>query len=44
MALIDKGADASLFHTGKEGQQSLFNWNKMTLKLGMLFMVLDLVS
>jgi hypothetical protein len=38
MALIDKGADASLFNTGKEGQQSLFNWNKMTLKLGMLFM------
>jgi hypothetical protein len=38
MALIDKGADASLFNTGKEGQQSLINWNKMTLKLGMLFM------
>ena len=38
MALIDKGADASLFNTGKEGQQYLFNWNKMTLNLGMLFM------
>jgi hypothetical protein len=38
MALIDKGADASLFNTGKEGQVSLFNWNKFTLKIGMLFM------
>ncbi len=38
MALIDKGADASLFNTGKEGQVSLFSWNKLTLKLGMLFM------
>jgi F0F1-type ATP synthase membrane subunit c/vacuolar-type H+-ATPase subunit K len=38
MALIDKGADASLFNTGKEGQASLFNWNKLTLKIGMLFM------
>jgi hypothetical protein len=38
MALIDKGADASLFNTGKEGQRSLFNWNKFTLKTGMLFM------
>jgi hypothetical protein len=38
MALIDKGADASLFNTGKEGQKSLFNWNKLTLKIGMLFM------
>lgn len=36
MALIDKGADASLFNTGKEGL--LFNWNKFTLKIGMLFM------
>lgn len=36
MALIEKGADASLFNTGKEGQQSFFNWNKLTLKLGML--------
>jgi len=38
MALIEKGADASLFNTGKEGQKSLFNWNKLTLKIGMLFM------
>jgi F0F1-type ATP synthase membrane subunit c/vacuolar-type H+-ATPase subunit K len=38
MALIDKGADASLFNTGKEGQTSVFNWNRLTLKLGMLFM------
>jgi hypothetical protein len=38
MALIEKGADASLFNTGKEGQVSLFSWNKLTLKLGMLFM------
>jgi hypothetical protein len=38
MALIEKGADASLFNTGKEGQLSLFSWNKLTLKLGMLFM------
>jgi hypothetical protein len=38
MALIEKGADASLFNTGKEGQSPLFNWNKVTLKFGMLFM------
>ena len=38
MALIDKCADASLFNTGKEGQSSLFNWNKLTLKIGMFFM------
>jgi hypothetical protein len=38
MALIDKGADASLFNTGKEGQNSLFNWSKATLKTGMFFM------
>ena len=38
MALIDKGADASLFNTGKEGQTSFFNWNKVTLKIGMLLM------
>jgi hypothetical protein len=38
MALIDKGADASLFNTGKDGQSSIFNWNKLTLKIGMLFM------
>jgi hypothetical protein len=38
MALIEKGADASLFNTGREGRASLFNWNKLTLKVGMLFM------
>jgi F0F1-type ATP synthase membrane subunit c/vacuolar-type H+-ATPase subunit K len=38
MALIDKGADASLFNTGKEGQRSSFSWSKFTLKFGMLFM------
>ena len=38
MALIEKGADASLFNTGKEGQKSYFSWNKFTLKIGMFFM------
>ncbi len=38
MALIEKGADASLFNTGREGESSQFNWNKLTLKIGMLFM------
>ncbi len=35
MALIEKGADASLFNTGKEGNSTL-NWGKFTLKIGML--------
>lgn len=35
MALIEKGADASLFNTGREGRFS-FSWNKLTLKIGML--------
>jgi F0F1-type ATP synthase membrane subunit c/vacuolar-type H+-ATPase subunit K len=35
LALIEKGADASLFNTGKEGK-SIFNWGKFTLKMGML--------
>lgn len=35
LALIEKGADASLFNTGKEGQ-SFINWSKLTLKIGML--------
>ena len=35
MALIEKGADASLFNTGREGKLS-FSWNKFTLKIGML--------
>jgi|WetSurMetagenome_2_1015567.scaffolds.fasta_scaffold02466_8 hypothetical protein len=38
MALIEKGADASLFNTGKEGMKGSFSWNKFTLKAGMLFM------
>jgi hypothetical protein len=35
LALIEKGADASLFNTGKE---KVFNWSwsKFTLKIGML--------
>ncbi|MCU0362997.1 MAG: hypothetical protein MUD02_07550 [Bacteroidales bacterium] len=36
MALIEKGADASLFNTGKEGGKTFINWNKFTLKIGML--------
>jgi hypothetical protein len=38
LALIEKGADASLFNTGKEASKSGINWGKVTLKLGMLFM------
>jgi hypothetical protein len=38
LALIEKGADASLFNTGKENTKSGINWNKLTLKFGMLFM------
>ena len=38
MALIEKGADASLFNTGKESKTPLINWNKFTLKIGMLAM------
>jgi hypothetical protein len=37
MALIEKGADASLFNTGKEGNKS-YSWGKFTLKIGMLSM------
>jgi hypothetical protein len=37
MALIEKGADASLFNTGKEKSWS-FSWSKFTLKVGMLAM------
>lgn len=36
MALIEKGADASLFNTGKEGK-TFVNWNRFTLKVGMFF-------
>lgn len=35
LALIEKGADASLFNTGKEGRGS-YGWGKLSLKLGML--------
>jgi hypothetical protein len=38
MALIEKGADASLFNTGKEAQKFTFGWSKFTLKMGMLLM------
>ncbi len=38
MALIEKGADASLFNTGREGMKGSFNWSKFTLKIGMLSM------
>jgi hypothetical protein len=37
LALIEKGADASLFNTGKEGRFSI-SWNKVTLKFGMFLM------
>ena len=40
MALIEKGADASLFNTGRESIK--FSWNKFTLKIGMLFIVIAL--
>lgn len=38
MALIEKGADASLFNTGKERSRSIINWGKFTLKIGMFLM------
>ncbi len=38
LALIEKGADASLFNTGKEGRKLQLSWGKFTLKIGMLFM------
>ncbi len=38
MALIEKGADASLFNTGREGMKWSFSWGKFTLKIGMFFM------
>ena len=39
MALIEKGADASLFNTGKENRKTFnWSWSKFTLKVGMLFM------
>lgn len=41
LALIEKGADASLFNTGKEGKKP-FSWNKFTLKMGMLLIGIGL--
>jgi nicotinamide riboside transporter PnuC len=38
LALIEKGAAASLFNTGKEGLRFSFSWSKFTLKIGMLAM------
>lgn len=35
MALIEKGADASLFNTGKE-VSSFFCWSRFSLKFGLL--------
>ena len=36
LALIEKGAEASLFNTGKEGGLFKISWSKFTLKIGML--------
>jgi hypothetical protein len=38
MALIDIGADGSLFNTGKEGHKFTVDRGKFTLKIGMLLM------
>ena len=38
LSLIEKGADASMFNTGKERRKITFSWNRFTLKVGMLFM------
>jgi threonine dehydrogenase-like Zn-dependent dehydrogenase len=38
LALIEKGADASLFNTGKENSRTGIDWSKLTLKTGMFFM------
>jgi len=37
MALIEKGAEASLFNTGKE-KSFQFSWSKFVMKIGMFFM------
>ncbi len=37
MALIEKGADASVFYPGKE-KKGQINWGRFTLKTGMFFM------
>jgi hypothetical protein len=41
LALIEKGADASLFNTGKEGKSSA-SWGKFTMKIGLLLMGIGL--
>ncbi|MGB8490863.1 MAG: DUF6249 domain-containing protein [Bacteroidales bacterium] len=41
MALIEKGADASLFNTGREKIKFL-NWNKLPLKIGMFLIGIGL--
>jgi hypothetical protein len=41
IALIEKGADASLFNTGKDAK-GMINWNKFTLKIGMLLVGIGL--
>ena len=38
LALIEKGADASLFNIGPKGVQVPYNWGKLGLKIGM-FMI-----
>ena len=40
LALIEKGADASLFNTGKDKAQ--FGWGRFSLKLGMLLIGIGL--
>jgi hypothetical protein len=37
LTLIEKGADASLFNTGKETVKKQVSWAKFSLKIGMLF-------
>jgi hypothetical protein len=41
LALIEKGADASLFNTGKEGK-GISVWGKFPLKMGMLLIGIGL--
>ncbi len=41
MALIEKGADASLFNTGKAGIMN-FSWTRFSLKMGMFLMGIGL--
>ncbi len=42
LALIEKGANASLFNTGKQGGLASFSWTRFTLKMGMFFMGIGL--